>query len=93
MVFGRAEHNVRHCGRRTYWQVKLKSWLSHTGRCAVVTDGFIHLVKRNQLEANDIVGVARDFSVFTEDNDPNSAHDFGSFTRFARIEFDHGASP
>lgn len=44
-----------------------------------VTAGIIHLLKRNQLGASEIVGIVSGFNEFTEDNDSHSEHDFGSF--------------
>lgn len=46
----------------------------------LVTAGIIHLLKRNQLGADEIVGIVSDFNEFTEDDDPHGEHDFGSFT-------------
>lgn len=45
-----------------------------------LTAGIIHLLKRNQLDADKIVGIVSDFNEFTDDNDPHGEHDFGSFT-------------
>lgn len=45
-----------------------------------VTAGIIQLLKRNQLDGDEIVGIVSEFNAFTEDNDPHGEHDFGSFT-------------
>ncbi len=58
----------------------------------LLTAGIIHLLKRNQLDADEIVGIVSDFKDFTEDNDPHGEHDFGSFmylgeTCFWKIDY------
>jgi len=44
-----------------------------------LTGGIIELLKRNKVDGHEIVQIVSEFNVFTEDNDPNGEHDFGTF--------------
>ncbi|MDF3415787.1 DUF3768 domain-containing protein [Sulfitobacter sp. M57] len=44
-----------------------------------LTAGIIELLKRSNVDGDEIIKIVSEFNVFTEGNDPHGEHDFGTF--------------